>query len=61
MSRKYTAAGNAAKMREALLLALAFANGMYNTTKSDVYLKLTEKIEEALSAPSRNCDVGTAE
>ena len=53
--------GNTAKMREALLLALAFANGMYNTTKSDVYLKLAETIEEALAAPPRNCDVGTAE
>ena len=55
---KSSAVGNAAAMREALSLALAFANGMYNTTNSDVYLKLAETIEEAISSPPRNCDVG---
>ena len=53
---KSSRAGNAAKMRDALLLALVFANGMYNTTKSDEYLKLAETIEAAISAPPRNCD-----
>ena len=55
-SEKSSQVCNAAKMREALSLALAFANGMYNTTKSDVYLKLAETIEESLAAQTRNCD-----
>lgn len=55
--------GNVAKMREALeqadvLISIAtFEEGV----KMDEVDKIRSKINAALSAPPRNCDVGTAE
>ena len=54
--------GNAAAMREALVAALPIMRNCpfayYNTTDVDAVVAVMER---ALSAPARQCDVGTAE
>lgn len=54
--------GNAAKMREALEWLFGFG---YITTDGGFHMPdakmARNKIEEALAAPPRNCDIGTAE
>ena len=59
---KYSAVGNSAAMREALEAAIPIMRAClfdyYNTTGVN---KVVGEMKAAISAPPRNCDVGTAE
>ena len=61
-SEKSSAVGNAAAMREALEAAIPIMRAClfdyYNTTDVN---KVVGEMKAALSAPPRNCDVGTSE
>ncbi len=56
-------ANNAQKMREALLILRDYVQGVDVRARLtyEQYATLTSKIDAALSAPARNCDVGSAE
>lgn len=58
-SEAKTASGNTAEMREALIWMKERMNAAIQDGSFDCYEAL-EKIDAALSAPPRNCDVGTA-
>lgn len=53
--------GNAAAMREALKLALSLLDLDKGCSYKTISQKDIDFIKSALSAPPRNCDVGTAE
>lgn len=49
--------GNAAKMRKALLGARVMAVGSVNCGGGEPWNRLVDTIDEALAAPTRNCDL----
>ena len=71
-AEKLSAVGNAAAMREALVAVKKSIDGIGKSSLdsdptilmvalTQVCARLSARIERALSAPARNCDVGTAE
>lgn len=63
-NEKSETVGNAAAMREAVETALTTIRGVINGTiarTNNSVFDCRDKLKAALSAPPRNCDVGTAE
>lgn len=60
-TKKSLAVGNAAKLREAVVLALSLLDLKEGVPYKTVSQKDIDFMKAALAAPARQCDVGTAE